>query len=102
MPRALAERSTLYISSDHAPSTPAQKRAGSIWDVHFGLPGIDTTFSVLLDGAHRGLISYERVVEVYAESPARTYGLWPAKGEIAVGADADLALVDPRVEWPVK
>jgi dihydroorotase-like cyclic amidohydrolase len=46
---ALADGTIDLISSDHAPSTPEQKRAGSIWDVHFGLPGIDTTLSVLLD-----------------------------------------------------
>ena len=55
---ALADGRIDYVSTDHAPSTPEQKRAGSIWDVHFGLPGLDTTFSVLLDGAHAGRITY--------------------------------------------
>ena len=100
--RALDERRIDYISSDHAPSTLEQKRAGSIWDVHFGLPGIDTTLSVLLDGARSGRISYERVVEVYSEMPARTYGLWPAKGRLEPGADADLVLVDPEERWTVR
>ncbi len=98
---ALADGRIDYISSDHAPSTREQKLAGSIWDVHFGLPGIDTTFSVLLDGAHRGLISYERVVEAYSERPARLYGLWPAKGRLEPGADADIVLVDPAARWQV-
>jgi dihydroorotase-like cyclic amidohydrolase len=100
--RALASRRIDYISSDHAPSTPEQKQAGSIWDVHFGLPGVDTTFSVLLDGAYRGLISYERAVEVYSEGPARIYGLWPAKGQLAAGAAADIVLVDAEATWPVR
>lgn len=99
---ALAERRIDYVSSDHAPSTAAQKRDGSIWDVHFGLPGIDTTLSVLLDGAHTGHIGYERVVEAYAEAPARLYGLWPAKGSLDPGADADLVLVDPQERWTVR
>jgi dihydroorotase-like cyclic amidohydrolase len=88
------------ISSDHAPSTPAQKRAGSIWDVHFGLPGIDTTLSVLLDGAAAGRISYERVVAAYSEAPARIYGL-KTKGRLEPGADADLVIVDPAQRWTV-
>jgi dihydroorotase (multifunctional complex type) len=99
--RALADGRIAYTSSDHAPSTAEQKRAGSIWDVHFGLPGLDTTFSVLLDGAHAGRITYERVVEAYAEAPARLYGLWPRKGRLAEGADADLVLVDPEARWRV-
>jgi dihydroorotase (multifunctional complex type) len=90
-----------YIATDHAPSTAAQKRAGSIWDVHFGLPGIDTTLSVLLDGAHSGRLTYERVVELYSQRPAQVYGLYPRKGRLDVGADADLVVVDPRQEWKV-
>jgi dihydroorotase (multifunctional complex type) len=90
-----------YVSSDHAPSTSEQKRAGSIWDVHFGLPGVDTTLPVLLDGAHAGRISYERLVSLYSETPARTYGLWPDKGRLEPGADADLIIVDPSAEWTV-
>jgi dihydroorotase-like cyclic amidohydrolase len=98
---ALAERRIHHISSDHAPSTAEQKTGGDIWDVHFGLPGIDTTLPVLLDAAHAGKISYELVAETYAEAPARAYGLWPAKGSLRVGADADVVLVDPDRSWTV-
>lgn len=100
--RALSDGAIDYVSSDHAPATREQKRSGSIWDVHFGLPGIDTTLSVLLDGAHAGRVGYERVVEAYAEAPARTYGLLPRKGRLAPGADADLVLVDPSERWAVR
>jgi dihydroorotase len=100
--RALAERRIDYVSSDHAPSTAEQKQDGSIWDVHFGLPGVDTTFSVLLDGAHAGRIGYERIVEVYSEAPARLYGLWPSKGTLDPGTDADVVLVDPAERWTVR
>jgi dihydroorotase (multifunctional complex type) len=100
--QALADGTISYVSSDHAPSTIDQKRSGSIWDVHFGLPGIDTTHSVLLDGAAAGRISYERLTEVYSERPARQYGLWPTKGRLEEGADADLVLVDPAARWQVK
>jgi dihydroorotase (multifunctional complex type) len=99
---ALAAGSIDYVASDHAPSTLAQKREGSIWDVHFGLPGIDTTLAVLLDGAHAGRLTYERVVEVYSEAPARIYGLHPRKGSLDAGADADLVLVDPERRWTVR
>jgi dihydroorotase (multifunctional complex type) len=99
---ALASGAIDFMSSDHAPATAAQKRDGSIWDVHFGLPGVDTTLSVLLDGAAAGRITHERVVEAYAEAPARTYGLYPAKGSLEPGADADIVLVDPHARWTVR
>lgn len=82
-----------HLSSDHAPSTRAQKAAGSIWDVHFGLPGLDTTLPLMLDAAIRGLTSLERLVEVYAGAPARHYGL-ARKGRLTVGYDADVTLVE--------
>jgi dihydroorotase (multifunctional complex type) len=85
-----------HMSSDHAPSTLEQKQAGDFWEVHFGLPGLDSTMAVLLDAAARGHLSYEDVVRVYSESPAKIYGLWPRKGRLAAGSDADIVLVDPN------
>jgi dihydroorotase (multifunctional complex type) len=98
--QAVASGAVEYVASDHAPSSRAQKRVGTIWDADFGLPGLDTTFSVLLDGAARGLLTYERVVEVYSEAPARVYGL-RGKGRLEPGSDADLVLVDPDRSWTV-
>jgi len=83
-----------YLASDHAPSTRSQKTKGSVWDVPFGLPGIDTTFPVMLDAVCRGNLSLSRLVELYALMPARVYGLYPKKGTLQVGSDADFILVD--------
>lgn len=84
-----------HVSSDHAPSTRKQKLSGSIWDVHFGLPGLDTTAPLLIDAALRGRISLGTLARVYAEAPARRYGLHPRKGVIAAGSDADFLLINP-------
>lgn len=97
--RALQDGSIAIISSDHAPATRDQKLDGSIWDVHFGLPGIDTTFAILLTAAAAGRVSYERIVEAYAATPASVYGLGHRKGSIEPGLDADLLLVDPERRW---
>ena len=91
-----------HISTDHAPSNLAQKSEGSFWDAHFGLPGLDTTSRLLLDAAATGKLGYEGVVALYSESPARRYGLFPHKGHLGVGADADMALVDPGQPWLIQ
>jgi dihydroorotase (multifunctional complex type) len=87
-----------HISTDHAPATRLQKTDGSIWDVHFGLQGVETTLNLLLNAALDGRLPLERVVELVAESPARLYGLHTRKGRLAPGSDADLILVDLGAE----
>jgi allantoinase len=91
-----------HISTDHAPSTLAQKSGGSFWDVHFGLPGLDTTLRLLLEAAAAGELRYEDVVALYSLAPARRYGLYPRKGHLGPGADADIVLVDPGQEWVIE
>lgn len=88
-----------YFASDHAPSTRSQKSGGSIWEVPFGLPGLDTTFRFLLDSAAKGRISYQELVDLYSRRPAMLYGYYPRKGTLLPGADADIVLVDPDYEY---
>ncbi|MCH8819750.1 MAG: amidohydrolase family protein [Acidobacteria bacterium] len=85
-----------HVSSDHAPSTVAQKEEGlqDIWGCHFGLPGTQTALTMLLNGVSQGRLSLEQVVQLVCENPARLYRMWPRKGNLEVGADADLILVD--------
>ncbi len=84
-----------HVATDHAPATRAQKEGGSIWEVHFGLPGVETTLPLMLHAVHQGWLTLPRLVEAVAEVPARLYGLYPRKGTLQVGADADMVLVDP-------
>jgi dihydroorotase len=84
------------ISTDHAPHTRDEKEVGWTdgWKAHTGTPSTQFYLRMLLDAARRGLISYERVAWLTATAPARTFQ-FDRKGEIAVGFDADLVLVDP-------
>ena len=84
------------LSADHAPATREDKSRGleDIWDCSFGLPGIETVLPLMLTGVNEGLLSIERLVAARSEVPAQVYGLWPRKGHLGIGADADLVLVD--------
>jgi dihydropyrimidinase len=65
--------------------------------VQYGLPGLEARLPLIFsEGVVGGRLSLERFVEVTATEPARLYGLGGRKGVIAVGADADLALWDPK------
>jgi dihydropyrimidinase len=98
----LADGSIDVVGSDHVP----RRRAGKdkpMWQASQGFPGTATILPVLLsEGYHKGRLSLERVCAVVTAGPARIFNLEPAKGRIAVGADADLTLVDLQKERVVK
>ncbi len=88
------------IVADHAPSTKQDKSKGltDIWACPFGIPGVETVLPMMLTGVNEGKVSLERVVAARSEIPAKVYGLWPRKGNLKLGADADFVLVDLRAE----
>jgi allantoinase len=90
------------IGSDHSPCPAADKQKGEddIWQAWGGVAGIQATLPVLLtDGLHARGLSLERIAHLTATAPAQLFGLYPRKGAIAVGADADFAIVDPAKRW---
>jgi allantoinase len=88
------------VCADHAPATKADKSKGleDIWDCSFGLPGVETGLAMMLTGVNAGRLSLERLVAARSEIPAQVYGLWPRKGNLNLGADADFTLVDLTAE----
>ncbi|MGE5803479.1 MAG: allantoinase AllB [Gemmatimonadota bacterium] len=102
---SLLEGRVDFIGSDHSPCPAADKQKGEddIWRAWGGIAGIQATLPVLItDGVHARGLSFERVAHLTATAPAQAFGLYPRKGAIAVGADADLALVDPEREWTLE
>jgi dihydroorotase len=99
--RALVEGGFGHVSSDHAPSTIEQKSAGTIWEAPFGLPGLDTTLALMMEAVAAGRITWTQLVGLYSQAPARRYRLYPRKGHLEVGADADFILVDPHRTWRI-
>ena len=97
------------FSSDHAAylydSVDGKKVKGE--DGHFktipnGVPGIELRMPMLFsEGVGKGRITLEKFVAITATNPARIYGLYPRKGTIAVGADADIVIWDPDLEVTV-
>jgi allantoinase len=82
------------VGSDHAPHLVAEKMLGFESAPAGGL-GVETLAPLMVDAMVRGRLSPTRLAEVLSTSTARLYGLWPRKGTILPGADADLTLVDP-------
>ncbi len=106
---ALADGLFTVFSSDHAPFSyddPKGKQPGGrqvpFAHIPNGIPGIETRLPLLFsEGVLKGRISIERFVALTATNPAKMYGLYPRKGSIAIGADADLVIWDAERELTV-
>ncbi len=85
------------MATDHAPHLREEKEPGWTdgWKAHTGTPSTQFYLSFLLTDVAAGKLTYERVADATATRPAKLFGLYPRKGAIRAGADADIVLVDP-------
>jgi dihydropyrimidinase len=98
---ALAEGAIQVVATDHAPKH--KDVGGDFLEQPFGSPQIETLLPLVYDGGvNCGSISPVRVAQVLCENPARIFGLYPQKGTIAVGCDADLVVFDPAREFTIR
>lgn len=100
--RAVADGTVDAIGSDHAQSPYQPPPADDFTGLPYGLAGIELRLPLLLSEGLRRRISIQRIVELAASRPAQLFGLFPRKGAITPGADADLVVWDPRPQWRVK
>jgi len=100
----LAQGTVQTVATDHCPFTIADRRAGmrarpegfaDFTEVPGGLPGIETRMGLVWEGVVAHRITRADWVRLCSEAPARTFGLWPAKGNLRPGADADIVVWDP-------
>jgi dihydropyrimidinase len=87
------------VSTDHCPFCMKEKRLGEgdFSKIPNGAPGVETRLYLTYDGGVRtGRISLNRWVQLCATAPAKLFGMWPKKGTLAVGADADIVVWDPE------
>jgi allantoinase len=91
-----------WVASDHSPCPPRLKE-GDVWQAWGGISGVQTMLPLLLhEGVHRRGLQLPRLVSLTSANPARRLGLYPTKGALRPGSDADLALVDLDAEWTLQ
>jgi dihydropyrimidinase len=102
---ALGKKFLAAVSTDHCPFSVSQKEIGrdDPRRLPSGLPGVELLPALLFsEGVAKGRISPRQFAYYLSEGPARAFGLWPRKGRLARGADADLVLWDPHASWVVE
>src|SRR3954466_1818097 len=92
---ALADGTIDVIATDHAPHAIEEKTRNDIWTVDCGFPGVETQMPLMLTEVNAGRMSISDYVRWSAAKPAKIWGLYPRKGVVQAGAQADLPLGPP-------
>lgn len=92
------------VCSDHfSGEWESEKNREDIFEVAAGISGIDTIYPLIFsEGVMKGRISINKFVEVLSENPAKIFKLYPRKGKIDIGFDADLVFIDKNKVWEIK
>lgn len=89
------------VCSDHAPHTEEEKD-GDLWSIPAGMCGVETLAPLMLNAVNEGKIKLQQVCGLLSESPAKKFGIYPQKGSLTVGTDADITIVDMNKETVIK
>jgi dihydroorotase len=95
---ALADGTIDLIATDHAPHSAEEKTRNDIWTVDCGFPGVEWQMPLMLTAVNAGRMTICDYVKLSAANPAKVFGLYPQKGVITPGAEADIAVVDLKRE----
>jgi allantoinase len=99
----LFENKIDFITTDHAPWAPESKDKHNIFDNKSGLPGLETLLPLLYhEGVTRRGLDIQRFVSLTATHPAKRFNLYPRKGVLQLGSDADVTILNPRETFTVR
>jgi dihydroorotase len=99
---ALLDGTIDVIATDHAPHAPEEKTRNDIFSVDAGFPGVETQMPLMLTEANAGRFRICNYVRWSSANPAKIFGLYPRKGTLLPGSDADIAVVDLKREWTIE
>jgi len=101
---SLASREIDMVATDHAPHTNSEKQLGfgDIFMAPSGTPGVETRLPILLTFVHQGKLLLNDIPRISSSAVAKRFGIYPRKGTIEIGSDADLAIVDIDQAWKIR
>ncbi|HLR60141.1 MAG TPA: allantoinase AllB [Pseudogracilibacillus sp.] len=99
--RGIADGTISSVCSDHAPHTEEEK-TGNLWTMPAGMCGVETIVPLMLNAVNEGKISMLKFAELLSSNPAKNFDVFPKKGSLMVGTDADITIIDMDKEWTIK
>ena len=102
--QALADGTLLAVTTDHSPFMVEEKERASsdIWSVPPGAPGVEELVPSMMDAALAGRLDIGDAVRLISTNGAKRFGIYPRKGVIAPGSDADLVIYDPDASTTIQ
>lgn len=98
--KAVAKGVIDTIGSDHAPKNKQQ--GADFFEAPYGAPGVETILPVMWElGVNKNRITVNQLVALISENTAKIFGLFPQKGRLEPGADADIVIFDPLQKWKI-
>ncbi len=94
----ITDGTLMAVTTDHSPFTVEEKERArtDIWRTPPGAPGVEELVLGMMDAALKGRLSIQKAVELISTNGAKRFGIYPHKGTIAVGADADIVIYNPH------
>lgn len=91
-----------FVTSDHAPWPAEDKQHANIFDNKSGLPGVDLLAPLFFsEGVIERSLPISRFADLLSTAPAKRFGLYPRKGALQIGSDADVTIIDPTPCWNI-
>lgn len=98
--QAIEDDVITIVCSDHAPHTEEEKD-GSLDEIPAGMCGVETLAPLMLNTVSEGKITLPKLVALLSANPAKEYGMYPRKGTVQTGSDADITIVDMNQKWKI-
>lgn len=98
--QALADQTLSFVCSDHAPHTKEEKE-GSLFKIPSGMCGLETLAPLMIQAVNDNKLTPQQLADVLSEQPAKFFGIYPMKGSLQPGTDADITIVDFNKEYLV-
>src|SRR5690625_906913 len=97
----IAGGSSCSGGSGHAAHSEGEK-AGNVWSMPAGMCGVETIVPLMLNAVNEGKLSILKFAQLLSSNPAKNFDIFPKKGSLMVGTDADITIIDMDIDWTIK
>src|SRR5699024_4891171 len=84
------------------PLVKEEKKSCNIWSMTAGMCGVETIVPLMINAVNEGKLSILKFAKLLSSNPAKNFDIFPKKGSLMVGTDADITIIDMGIDWTIK